>query len=62
MRPLNAFSLVHLLFDDLIPCRSPKVLRVLKEVLETLFATIILRLLMMWTPATTAFESGCLRF
>ena len=61
MRLLNAFSLFHLVVDDLIPCRLPKALRVLQKVLETLFATIIPRLLMMWTPATTAFGSGCLR-
>ena len=61
MRLLNAFSLFHLVVDDLIPYRLPKALRVLQKVLETLFATIIPRLLMMWTPATTAFGSGCLR-
>ena len=33
----------------------------LKEVLETLFKTFILRLLMTLTPAMIAFGSGCLR-
>ena len=59
--PLNAFSLLFLLFDGRIHCRGPKALRVLKDVLKELFKALILRLMRTLTPAPIAFGRACLR-